>query len=384
MDKIQSFHADKSRLEKIIENYPIPMAIIDTLNNITYINNKFTELFGYSIDDVPSAEIWWKTVYPDEEYRKKARTAWEDAVDEARKNHTQFKTQDWDMVCKDGSVRHVEFDLTPIDNGSVISMNDVTKTKHTIDVLKDSEARFRELIDNSPYSIGIHDLNGVLIRVNKIWKELWGFENPEDFIGKHNVFTDPHIIALGYDKLIKEVLTGKTIKIPEVTYDPKKAGFNGRKRTVTTYAYPLRDENGHIKNFVMTHVDITDRKNAENEARELAAKWKATFEAMSSSVCIIDNHGNILECNSATFKMFNFSKDEIKDKHCWELVHGLSGPIENCPILRMQKSHKRESNIFKQNNCILEVTVDPIFDENGETSTAVHIVTDITPKRQIE
>jgi len=127
-----------------------------------------------------------------------------------------------------------------------------------------------------------------------------------------------------------------------------------------------------------------ERKRVEKELKEAATKWQSTFEVMSDSVWIIDLNGHILEYNSATLKMFDLSDQEIEKKHCWQLVHGLSEPIENCPVLRMKKSKKPESMTFQEKGRWLEVSVDPIFDDTGQLKGGIHVVSDITDRKQVE
>ena len=261
------FSASKDRLGKIIEQYPIPMAITDTSGNIEYFNNKFTETFGYTIDDISTAEQWWTTIYPDKEYRKIVRLSWEKAKIKAENSGSQIESQEWDVTCKDGSIHHIEFDMTPITDGAVISMNDITETQHTIDVLRDSEELLSSLVEESPWDTQLFNADGVMIKANNAWIKLWNIKNPEEIIGKYNIFNDEQIISLGYNKLIKEVLTGKTITLPETVYDPETSGYSGRKRIVKTKIYPLKDRNNHVKNFVIVHMDITDNKKREEELR---------------------------------------------------------------------------------------------------------------------
>lgn len=59
---------------------------LDTLNHPTvYINDKFKEIIGYSLEDIPDKDAWWKTAYPDPDYRIVVERQWEllyqDAVD---------------------------------------------------------------------------------------------------------------------------------------------------------------------------------------------------------------------------------------------------------------------------------------------------------------
>jgi len=127
-----------------------------------------------------------------------------------------------------------------------------------------------------------------------------------------------------------------------------------------------------------------EHNRAEKERKEAATKWQSTFNAMSDSVCIVDLNGHILKYNSATLKMFDVSDREIEKKQCWQLVHGLSEPIENCPIVRMKKSKQPESMTFQKNGHWLEVSVNPIFDETGQMKSAVHVVSNITELKQTQ
>ncbi|MBU1635930.1 PAS domain S-box protein [bacterium] len=81
-------------------------------------------------------------------------------------------------------------------------------------------------------------------------------------------------------------------------------------------------------------------------------------------------------------KMLGISDQEIKGKQCWQLVHGLSEPFENCPIVRMKKSKQPESMIFQEGDRWLEVSVDPIFDDTGQIKGAVHVVSDVTKRKK--
>jgi len=126
------------------------------------------------------------------------------------------------------------------------------------------------------------------------------------------------------------------------------------------------------------------RKQGERIIKDSAMRWLSTFNAMSDSVSIIDNDGFLIEYNSATLDMFDISEKDVKTRHCWDIVHNLSEPIENCPIVRMKNSKKHESMVFQDSERWLEVSVDPICDSEGNIKGAVHVVSDITSSKQAE
>ena len=109
---------------------PFPIVVTDPkTQNIMHFNDKFTELFGYTTDDVNTADEWWRTVYPDPAYRKRVENSWTAAVEKALASGKEIEPQVWDMTCKDGSVRTVEFMMMPLGSVSIVAMNDLTERK---------------------------------------------------------------------------------------------------------------------------------------------------------------------------------------------------------------------------------------------------------------
>ncbi len=119
----------ETRFKKMIEKSPLPMVITDANQDISYFNDKFTELFGYVLEDVSTAEKWWESAYPDEKYRLKVQQSWINAIEKAAKNNTDIEMQEWDITIKDNTKRTCEFNMVPLGDVSLIIMNDVTYRK---------------------------------------------------------------------------------------------------------------------------------------------------------------------------------------------------------------------------------------------------------------
>jgi PAS domain S-box-containing protein len=115
------------QLRKMIERSPLPTVITDKNQDISFFNDKFTELFGYTINDVSTAEEWWLSVYPNEEYRTIVQNAWIEAIGKAEKENTDIAMQTWDIVIKDRTKRTCEFHMVPLGESSLIIMNDITE-----------------------------------------------------------------------------------------------------------------------------------------------------------------------------------------------------------------------------------------------------------------
>ena len=90
------------------------------------INRKFTELFGYTIEDVPDEDHWWPLAYPDEEYREAIKGEWQRRVEKAVIEKTDIEPLEASVRCKDGSYRHIEFHFAAFDDSNVVKFVDLT------------------------------------------------------------------------------------------------------------------------------------------------------------------------------------------------------------------------------------------------------------------
>ncbi len=126
------------------------------------------------------------------------------------------------------------------------------------------------------------------------------------------------------------------------------------------------------------------RKEREKALSELKWQWQTTFDAVGVSICVLDVDWNILQCNSATADLLEKVPDEIIGNKCYELMHGTSQPPKSCPVHQLLKTRKRTVEVLAQDNRLLEVSADPILDQSGNLQGIVHIVEDITARRQLE
>ena len=123
-------------------------------------------------------------------------------------------------------------------------------------------------------------------------------------------------------------------------------------------------------------------KNQQNEKTN--EQWHLIFDAIIDGVCLLDDNNKIIRTNKAMDELFPKLKGKMIGKHCWEVVHESKEPIPECPIIQTRKTQKRESAEVQVGDKWLFVTVDPILDKNGKISEVVHIVRDVTERKQTE
>ncbi len=152
----------------------------------------------------------------------------------------------------------------------------LTERKKVDEALKYSEERLNAIIEQSPLSIQVFSPDGTCLRANRGWEELWGSRR-EQLVG-YNVLTDPQVKERGIFPYLQKAFDGEIVTIPPVYYDPAQMGQVGKARWTKAVMYPVKDVNGQIREVVLTHEDITERVQAEEEIRRNAARAQTLAE----------------------------------------------------------------------------------------------------------
>ncbi|MDM8536690.1 response regulator [Desulfobacterales bacterium HSG17] len=148
----------EERFRQMTEASPFPIYIMDTDNRLIYANKKFPEVFGYKAEELPDRESWLEKFYPDPEYRDEVRKAWQKDVEKAKNN--QSEQREFDVRCKNGSVRSILFRLVNIDeNSRMVICEDITYRKQS----REEFLKARKLEAVGILAGGIaHDFNNLL------------------------------------------------------------------------------------------------------------------------------------------------------------------------------------------------------------------------------
>lgn len=98
---------EKERLQVLIEESPFGVSLIGEDGHYKYVNPKFTEIFGYSMEDIPTRDEWFRKAYPDREYRKQAVSTW---INDKQVSATgEARSRTFIVKCKDGTKKDIHF-----------------------------------------------------------------------------------------------------------------------------------------------------------------------------------------------------------------------------------------------------------------------------------
>lgn len=129
--------AGDEHVKQLIDTSPIAMVMASGIEErVEWVNNKFIELFGYTIEDMPDVEHWWHLAYPDETYRVEIKSQWTTKVEQAIRKKSQIEPMEATVRCKDGSRRYIEFCLSAIGEKHIVTFVDLTGRKRAEDELR--------------------------------------------------------------------------------------------------------------------------------------------------------------------------------------------------------------------------------------------------------
>ena len=266
-----------------------------------------------------------------------------------------------------------------------IIFNDCSERKKNENALEESENRFRSLYDNSTTGIYRTTPDGKILMANNAIVKMLGFGSFEELAERNlesNGFSSGHSRS-DFVKLIEQndSITG---------YDSSWTRKDGSKIYVSESARAIRDNKGNILYYEGTIEDITMRKIAENEIRELNKLFfdlgidpltnikilvKKAAELFKSKFSIY-NRENEGRTSISNHNYYNIPK-EIAERHSHEMIKLFSG------YLKQGKSpfyinRKTDSEIFKKSYLLESLKIKacigfPVF-VDGELSGNLYIL----------
>jgi PAS domain S-box-containing protein len=132
--------------------------------------------------------------------------------------------------------------------------------------------------------------------------------------------------------------------------------------------------------------DLVKHEGTDHELDQAWIEWERTFDAIKDAIILVDSQFKIVQANLAASRFLGKPLDEIVGQTCWRLVHGTDQPPENCPLKAAQRTKKHEELELHipEKDLWIEVSVDPIVNEQGQLTSAVHIIRDITERKRAE
>lgn len=287
---------------------------VDNEGKFLFVNETSENIYGVKPEEC-IGRLAFDFIHPDD--RQPTREAFEKWLQE-RPEDISFENR---QIGVNGEIHHMLWKIKIVtdDNNQIKWIDsiaqDITDRKQAEEKLIENEKRFRQIMYQSPSVIEFYDLDGLQVEVNHAYEDLWGFP-AEHTVGKFNVLKSKEVEDSGLMEYVKRAYAGETVTVPEYEFDSTgdtEGKGLGRKRWLSTRIYPLKDNEGNVKNIVITHEDISDRMKAEKDREDLLKKLSFRNRELQSMV-YISSH----DLKSPLVNIEGFSGE--LGKHCEELT----------------------------------------------------------------
>jgi two-component system sensor histidine kinase/response regulator len=358
---IESFEDKIRLLTASIEQSPISIIITDSQGNIQYVNPKFSEVTGYTFEEVnnKNPRILKSGFTSSEQYEKMWNSILSGEVWRGK-----FKNKK-----KNGEIYWESVTIAPIHdtNGKIVSFiglkENITNQILAERELKNSQFNIENIVNSTNDIVYTMDIQGRHTEIFGDWINRYGLKS-EDFLGK----TAQEILSGDTSK--HDLAFLKAIKGERVSYEWESKNKEFTQYFLTSLSPLIVD--GHIEGVLGVGRDVTEIKLSQILSNENEFKIKAIFDTIEIGITITDPEGNIIDCNNASEKLLGISKEEHLIRNYagveWKIIRPDLSPMspdeyasvialrENRPVFNVQMG------ILKKDESItwLNVNASPI------------------------
>jgi len=324
------------------------------------------------------------SVHPDDcEFVSKAVTQ---AVQEGTEYDIEFR-----VIWSDGTVHwaaskgQVYYDKT----GKAVRMTginmDITERKRADKALRESEERFRLLVEGvKDYAIYMLDPNGHIVSWNAGAERIKGYRT-EEIIGQHfSSFYTAEDIKQGKPEQELKVAATEGRFEDEVWHVCKDGSQFWANIVVTA----LRDRAGNLRGFSKVTRDITERKRAEEKLRASEERFRRVAESNMIGILFADLSGNVTEANDAFLEMVGYTQEELLSGNLrWhEMTPSEYRCLDERAIAELRMSGvctPFEKEYIRKNGSRVPVLIGVAFLE-GSQDNCVAFVLDVTERQRAQ
>jgi len=382
------------------------IVVLDQNGKVYEANQQFAEMLGYTPEETAQLHVWdWEYLFPRDRVLEMIRT-----VDEAGDHFETCHRR------KDGLVYDVEIST----NGTVVAgqklifcvCRNITERRQAEEALRESEERYRAVIEGAHDMIQSVALDGSIDFVNQAWLDALGYNKTD--LPSLNLFEVIHPASLPHCReLFAKVVKGEPANNVQATFLTK----DGREILVEGNAAPryigdkvvatqgiFRDITEH-KNMEKQLQEKNEELDAQNEElkainEELQAteeelqhsqeRLERMFESATDGIVVTTLDGTVLKVNERAAQMIGYaSADELLGKSCFDCV----APGDHQKMANnMQKVVKeglikrQECNLLKADGSEFpaEMSTSALKDASGKVIGHITTVRDITERWQAE
>ena len=381
----EALQSREAQLHSFVQQAPAAIAMLDRNMNYVAVSKRWASDYGGGRDLVGLNHYVAHSDLPDH---------WKEIHEKALAGETQSSDEDlW--VQTDGSRLWLRWSVNPwLDahgniGGIVILSENITVRKLVEEALRESEARYRQLIHGLPAAFFTCDATGRITLHNAAAAALWGREpnlSHDRWSGAQRLFTpDGRLIPRTRSPIALAVLQDEPIREAEMIVERP----DGSRSHVLAFPDPIHDSAGKVIGAMSMLVDVTESRRGAAALRESEARLRAILNTVVDAIITIDRDGTITGVNPATERMFGYSADEMvgrnvsllmpppyRQEHDGYLANYLrTGQARVIGIGREVQGQRKDGSVFPIDLAVTEVKDMQLF---------TGVIRDVTDRKRLE
>ncbi len=296
-------------LDNLINYANAPIIVWDPDRKITLFNRAFEHLTDKKADEVIGRPL--HILFP-EASRDESLAL----IDEAA-NGKYWEAVEISILREDGEVRTVLWNSANLhaDDGEILVATiaqgqDITERKRAEEALRESEEKFRSLVETTSDWVWEVDPNGIYTYASPKVKDLLGFE-PEEVIGKTPFDLMSPDEAEQVAGLFRNAVESRK---PFERLENTNLHKDGRQVVLEASGIPILDAGGNFLGYRGIDRDITERKRAEEGLKSSEERLKILFEYAPDGIFLHDLKGNFIDGNKAAEQLIGYKREELIGK----------------------------------------------------------------------
>ncbi|MGB9980211.1 PAS domain S-box protein [Methanobacterium sp.] len=366
----------------IFENTGVAFAIMEEDTTISLMNTEAEEIMGYSKEEIEGKRSWMEFVAKKDDLNKMKEYHRLRRVD----HNTAPKKYEFQAITKWADIKDIiiTISMIPGTKKSIASFLDNTDRKNVERALKESEARYRTIFENTGIAFMIIEEDMTISLINEEVEKTFGFSKEE--VENKKKWTE-FIVRKDDLERMKEY---HEIRMKNPESAPKQ------------YEFHATDKDGNIRNVLVnvtlfpgtkkiigSFLDITERKKIEKALKDSKDEFKTLIENSPLGITRFDRNLRYVFINPAGAKIMGFPQEKYIGKTYNEIgtPQELLSTVE--PLLkRIFKTGKPENFEFTihgpEGPKYYESRNIPEFDEKGNVKSVLAVAADITQQKKAQ
>jgi len=303
----EALRKSEEKYRSILENITEGYFENDLHGNLTFFNDSLTEVYGYTRDELLQMNY---RRFMDKENAQKVSQAYNNIFTTEKPD----REIQYEIIRKDGTKRYLENSVSLIRDadGRAVGFRgvarDITRRREAEEDLRESEERYRTILESIGDAYTETDLSGKMLFINEAAIKFLGWPS-EEFIGKnYKEYSSPENAKKTFEIYNRVYRTGEPARFVEHEFIAK----DGTTRFVESTVDLKRDKAGKPIGFKALTRDITQRRQIEEALRRSEEKYRTILESIEDGYAEFDLHGKITFFNDALPKILGYPADELK------------------------------------------------------------------------